>query len=172
MMLRRLPHVVWLMVVWIALWGDISVANIVSGTIVAGLITWIFADLGPRPVTTFRPLGALKLVWWFITALVKSTLEVARLVLRSEPVKPAIITYPMRDVSDAVVTLVANAITATPGTLTLDVRADGDDAVLFVHVLDLDDEEGARADLDELVRLVLLAFGDREALEHLEEATA
>lgn len=169
LILRRLPHILWLLVVWIALWGDLSVANILSGSIVVGIFAWVFTDVGPRPASPFRPRHAAKLLGWFARSLLQSTWEVARRVLGSDPVKPAIIAFPMRHVADSVVTLVADIITLTPGTLTLDIRSDGDDAILYVHVLDLDDELASRAELEELRRLAILAFGDAEALAYLEE---
>ena len=172
MALRRLPHLVWLLAVWIALWGQLSVANVLSGLAVVGLVALAFSDVGPRPASSLRVADVVRLAAWFVRALVTSTLQVAWAVLRSEPVKPAVIAFPMRDSGDAVVTLVADMITLTPGTLTLDVRSDGDDAVLYVHVLDLDDEDAIRADLDELQRLAIRAFGGPAAREHLQEATS
>lgn len=167
-MARRLPHAVWLLAVWIALWGNVSVANIMSGALVVGAVAVVFADAGPRPASGLRVLDALRFVGLFGQSLVVSTLQVVVRVLRSEPVRPGIIALTMRDVSDAVVTLVADAITLTPGTLTLDVRSDGETAVLYVHVLDLDDEGAVRANLDKLQRFAIAAFGGRDALQHLE----
>lgn len=166
---RRLPHAVWLLAVWIALWGDLSFANVMSGLLVVGGVVAAFTHVGPLPATSVRPLYVLRLLGWWAKNLVDSTLEVAYRVLRSQPVQPAILAFPMRNAPDAVVTVVANIITTTPGTLTLDVRSDGTNAVLYVHILHLDDEEAARANIEELQRLALLAFGDRDATEHLLE---
>lgn len=164
---RRLPHAVWLLAVWIALWGDLSIANVVSGIAVVGVVIVAFAPIGPLPASPFRPVHALRLLGWWAKNLVMSTLRVVRKVFRREKVSPAILAFPMREVSDAVVTLVANIITTTPGTLTLDIRSDGTNAVLYVHMLDLDDEEAARADIRELQRLATLAFGDPARADQL-----
>ena len=170
--LRRLPHLLWLLAVWCALWGSITVANVLSGLAVVGLVALAFSDVGPRPAAAVQVGDLLRLVWWFVKALLASTLEVAWAVVRSEPVKPAVIAFTMRDCSDAVVTLVGDMITLTPGTLTLDIRSDGKDSVLYVHCLDLDDEDVIRADLDELAELAIRAFGDRNARLHLQEAAS
>lgn len=169
MAFRRLPHLAWLLAVWIALWGNVSVANLVSGAIVVGVFAWAFTEVGPLPASRMNPIYVLMLLGWFAQHLVISTLEVARLVLRSADVRPAIIAVPMQGVSDAVVTLVADIITLTPGSMTVDVRSDGEDAVLYVHVVDLEDEDTVRADLNELQRLAMLAFGSRGAAEHAQE---
>ena len=54
------------------------------------------------------------------------------------------------------VTLVANAITLTPGTLT--VTAESDPAVLHVHVLGLGDVDEFRASVHDLHRRATAAF--------------
>jgi multicomponent Na+:H+ antiporter subunit E len=163
---------VWLLAVWIALWGNLSVANIVSGVLVVAGVAVVFAGVGPRPASGVQLVGVLRFIGFFCSALVVSNIEVVGKVLGSQPVRPGIIAFTMRDVSDAVVTLVADAITLTPGTLTLDIRSDGEHAVLYVHVLDLDEEESVRADLDELQRLALAAFGGRAERGHREDAPA
>lgn len=169
--LRRLPHAAWLMLVWIALWGNFSVANVLSGVVVVGLVTTLFADAGPRPVSSWRVVDAVRFLGFFTHALVVSTFQVARRVLDRTSVQPGIIAYTMHDVSDAVITLVADAITLTPGTMTLDIRSDGENAVLYIHVFDLLDEEGVRAGLDELRELAVRAFGGQKALDRVQEST-
>ncbi len=96
----------------------------------------------------------------------------------------AIIAVPIRGGSDAVVNLVANSITLTPGTMTIDVRRherdefdyDGDGiidemtagATLYVHCLYGEDVEAVRSEVLRLEELALRAFGsDRDrALAH------
>ena len=55
--------------------------------------------------------------------------------------RPAIVAFPLTVKSDAEITLLANLITLTPGTLSVDVSEDR--AVLYVHVLTLDTPRGA-----------------------------
>jgi multicomponent Na+:H+ antiporter subunit E len=64
-----------------------------------------------------------------------------------------------------VVTLIADAITLTPGTLTLEVVADP--LTLYVHVLDGRDLEAVRREVRRLEVLAVRAFGDAEALAGL-----
>ena len=66
--------------------------------------------------------------------------------------------------SRLVATIVADAISLTPGTLTLEARyRDGEDPprgsppVLYIHVLGLADPEDIRADVHRLERLVVSA---------------
>ena len=59
--------------------------------------------------------------------------------------KPAIIAYPLTVTSDIEITLLANLITLTPGTLSVDVSGDG--RTLYVHALDCDDREALIRDI-------------------------
>ena len=77
-----------------------------------------------------------------------------------------IVAVPLRGCSDAVVTLIADAITLTPGTLTIEVRRDP--PVLFVHALDLRDVAQVQADIRKLEVLAVRAFGSDEALAGLD----
>ena len=66
---------------------------------------------------------------------------------------------PLLNQTPLVATIVSDAITLTPGTLTLDVRTDP--TVLYVHVLGLGDPDDVRADVKELERLVVGAVEPR-----------
>lgn len=68
----------------------------------------------------------------FLKELLVANLGVARIVLSpSLPIDPAVVEVPLRVRSDAAVTTIANSITLTPGTLTMDY--DDDTNVLYVH---------------------------------------
>lgn len=161
--LRRLPALIFLVVTWVALWGDFTVANFVGGTLVALLVLAISADARPRPAGPLRPVHAIRFVGWFTVALVRATLSVALEVVRPVPrITEGIVAVPLRGASDGLVTLVANAISLTPGTLTLEVECDRDVAVFYVHCLHLDDVAAVRRDLERLGNLAVQAFGTDE----------
>ena len=48
-----------LLVLWVALWGELSVANLLSGVLLVALVTWLFVH--DEPQYTLRPLAALRL---------------------------------------------------------------------------------------------------------------
>ena len=83
-----------------------------------------------------------------------------RLVLRpgmKAQLHPAIIAFPLTVTSDAEITLLANLITLTPGTLSLDVSDDRQ--FLFIHAIDVIDREAFIRDLkDGFERHVLEVF--------------
>lgn len=76
----------------------------------------------------------------FVAELVVSAVKVALLaVLPKLKLRPAIIAYPLTVTSDAEITLLANLITLTPGTLSVDVSEDR--RTLFIHAIDVGDRE-------------------------------
>jgi multicomponent Na+:H+ antiporter subunit E len=82
----------------------------------------------------------LSLVLLFVRELIVSALKVAWLVLQPRlKIRPAIIAYPLTLTTDAQITLLANMITLTPGTLSVDVSEDR--KTLYVHAIDLDSKE-------------------------------
>lgn len=160
-----LPQVAWLTAVWCALWGEVSAANIAGGLLVATGVVATFPTAGPRGGgLVVRPLAALHFLGHFAWKLVEANAVVAWEVVtpNNDSVREAVVTVELAGASDAVVTLLANAISLTPGTLTLEVRRDP--TMLLVHVLHLRSIERTRADVRRLEVLALRAFGDRVAL--------
>lgn len=79
---------------------------------------------------------------WLVGEIVKSSLEVARLVWRKpSEIKPAVGFIPLNPAARRARVLYANSITLTPGTLTVDV----DEKEIIVHALD----EASIADLQQ-----------------------
>lgn len=167
----------WLTVLWVMLWGEVSWANVLGGLAVAGGVV-LFARL-EKPsdqATYFRPVAAFVYVVTLIWQLVLSNIRLAVEILTpGDGTHTAIIAVPIRGGSDAVVNLVANSITLTPGTMTVDVwrherRAvdiDGDGSInettagatLYVHCIYGEDVDAVRHQVLELEALALRAFG-------------
>jgi len=165
----RVVQLLWLAALWVVLWGEVTVANVVGGLAVAVVVLWAVPLRARRGALTVRPLAALRLLSFFVVQLVVSTgVVVVAIMSPSRRVRTGIVAIPVRGCSDGVVTLVANFITLTPGTLTLEVRRDP--MTLYVHVLHVEDVESVRRDVLHLERLAVRAFGSREALAQLEPA--
>lgn len=152
----------WLVVVWVALWGSVTVANVLGG-VLAGLLVLLTAPLPQVSlVGHVRPWRVLVFVAVFFRELVVATVTVSRQVLTpTRRLHQAVVAVPIRGFSDLLVTLVGNAISLTPGTLTLD--SDSDREVLYVHLLHDGDLEGTRAGMLRLERAAVRAFGSDEA---------
>jgi multicomponent Na+:H+ antiporter subunit E len=151
-----------LVAVWVALWGRLSVANVASGVVVAALVMSL-SPVPQAPGLTLRPLPALRYAAVFSWLLVASTYDVTREVLRPRiRLREGIVAVPLRTGSTVIATVVANTLTLTPGTLTVEVGAGS--SVLYVHALQARDPDRLRAvaaRLETLAARTLLADPDR-----------
>jgi multicomponent Na+:H+ antiporter subunit E len=167
-MTRARPIVVlWLTAVWVALWGDVTFANVAAGAIVALAVTVLLPATGDRgratsERSTVRPLAAVHFAGWFAIKLVEANAVVAWEVLTPRNrINEGVVAVPLHQCSDGLTTLVASCVSLTPGTLVLDV--DRDPLVLYVHVLHLRTIEEVRVEVETLERLAIRAFGTAEA---------
>jgi multicomponent Na+:H+ antiporter subunit E len=88
----------------------------------------------------------LAFVAFFVKELILSALKVAWLVVQPQlRLRPAIIAYPLTLTTDAQITLLANMITLTPGTLSVDVSADR--KTLYIHAIDLENRDRLIGDI-------------------------
>lgn len=169
--MRRVAIVVWLTAFWVILWGDLSAGTAFAGLVTATCVTVVFPpEGGPRSMHRLRPHWMVAFFGYFVWKLLEANVVLAIEILTPRDyTQSGVIGVSVEGASDLVVTLVANAITLTPGTLTLEVRRDP--AVLYVHVLHLRDTESVRRDVYRLQDLALRSIGSAEALRHHREAT-
>jgi multicomponent Na+:H+ antiporter subunit E len=165
--LKRVALGAWLLVVWLALWGSVTTANVVGGLAVAAAVQ-LLPD--PHPVGgrfTLRPLAAVRFVAYVAYKLVEASLAVAREVLtRRDGINTGVVSVSLAGAYDSLVTVVANAYSLMPGSVT--VEAERDPPVLYVHVLHLHSVEDVRRDIRRLEVLAVRAFGSREAVADVE----
>ena len=166
---RQLPMVAWLVVVWLLLWEELSFANVLAG-LALGTVLVVLFPMRPRGVPgAFRLVATARFAGFFVWKLVQASMIVAREVVTPQSrINEGIVAVPIRGVSETLTTLVANAISLTPGTLTLEVRHQP--AVLYVHVLHLDDIDAVRRDVQYLEVLAIRAFGSAAAVAAAESS--
>jgi multicomponent Na+:H+ antiporter subunit E len=126
--------------IWALLIGDLSLVNLGAGFVIGYLILSVtrFAD---RPSAYFYKLGAaLKFLGFFLWELLISNLKLAFDVL-TPPflMTPRIIALPLDVKTDMQITALANLISLTPGTLSLDVSTDR--KTLYIHAMYAEDVE-------------------------------
>jgi multicomponent Na+:H+ antiporter subunit E len=147
-----------LVALWLLAWGEASVANVASGVLVAGALLVAFPPDARRTRGHIRLLGALRLGGYVAGQLVTSNYLVAREILGwTSSVRTGVLAYDVQQPSDQVVTLMANVIALTPGTMT--VEATRHPPVLYVHFLLLDDVEKARRAIARLEELAVATVG-------------
>jgi multicomponent Na+:H+ antiporter subunit E len=133
---------------WILLNGSFAGDVLVVGLITAFLITLLFrnslAVISELRTTPRALAAAVGYVFFFSRELVKSNLNLARIVLAPAlPLNPGIVKVRTRLKSRMGRLLLANSITLTPGTLTVDI----DGEWLYIHWVTVDaaDVEAATA---------------------------
>lgn len=137
-----------LALVWAAITGNFSALNLALGAGI-GAVTALLLRNGfatPMKAGRLRRIASLGLL--FLWEIMVSAVRVALIVLRPDlrtSLRPAIVAFPLSVKSDAEIALLANLITLTPGTLSVDVADDR--SALYVHVLHLTDRDRLIADI-------------------------
>lgn len=153
----RVVVVAWSVLVWCALWSDFSIANVVWGAVIGAASLRLLPVHPGASEVTVRPLRLVAYLLYGAWSLVQSSAAVAwEVITPGHPVKQGIVEAPLRNRSRGVTTLIANTVSLTPGTLTLEVRREPPS--LFVHVMQLGAPEDVRAEVRRLEDLALRAF--------------
>lgn len=162
--MNRLALAVWLLITWVALWGDLTAANIVSGVLVVAVLLIVFPPEQQRSSRlVVRPIAIAKLTWSFLFQVVASNVVlVATIVSRRDKLRTAIIAVPLVSDSEGTLTVVANLTALTPG-MTV-VEFERDPPLFYVHTLQLSSPDDVRTEVRQLERLVVEAFGSAEAV--------
>jgi len=135
-----------LALVWSALFGGFGRENLALGFAVGFVALWLVRPIF-GPTRYFGKLGdVVRLVLFFIMELVISSLRVVSYVfLPTSRLKPGILALPLAARTDFEIALLANLISLTPGSLSLELSDDRQ--TLFVHCMDIDDPETLRREL-------------------------
>ena len=150
-----------LLALWLLAWGEISVANVVSG--IALIVVLMFAFPSPRDRSSrVHPIAMVRLVVYVLGQLVVSNWLVAReIVSPRSRVQTGVVAHRVEQSSDLTLTLMSNILALAPGTMPVDVTHDP--PTLYVHFLLLSDVEDARRRMSRLETLVVAAVGTRPA---------
>lgn len=151
-----------LALMWTALTGVSSPANLLLGFSLGYLVLLLVRRaIGPSTYFSKFP-QAFAFAFFFLGELVLASLRVAADVLTPRHhMQPRVLAIPLDARTDAEIMLLANLISLTPGSLSLDVSSDR--RVLYVHVMYAADPETARREIKEGLerRLLNLMRGAR-----------
>lgn len=129
-----------LTLVWVALTGSFALLNFLFGFVLSFLILWVISKgVGESKYFKILP-KIISFVFFFLYELFKANLQVAFDVITPKfYMKPGIVKVPLDAKTDIEITLLANLISLTPGTLSLDVS--NDRKVLYVHAMYVSNKE-------------------------------
>jgi len=141
---RWLPHPwlsVWLLVVWLLLVNSFSAGHLLLAAILALVIPAVSGMFWPAALDVARYRPAQRLFRVFLWDLLIANLQVAwRILSFWRTLHPTWIVIPLDLSNPTAITVLANMITLTPGTVSA--RLTPDRLELLVHVLDTDDPDG------------------------------
>lgn len=168
---RQLPFFLWLVALWMLLWGQFTVLAALTGLIVAIFVTRIFR----LPAVELS--GRMNL-WWglvfvveFLGALVRGSLLVAWQTLTPGYPGTAIIAVPLVTDDDLIMTHVAVTASLIPGSLIVDV--DRDRRILYLHVIGVSDQasiERQRRAVQHWEERIVRAVGSKAQVAALRDA--
>jgi multicomponent Na+:H+ antiporter subunit E len=141
----RVAVVVLFVAMWAGVTGSLYMPNLILGLVLGLTALWLLRDPDEvRPRLRLVDTGRLALL--FVVELFKSGWRVAKIAVRRDlALRPAVVAYPLGLKSDAEITLLANLITLTPGTLSVDVSDDR--RTLYIHCVDVDDVDAVVTDI-------------------------
>ena len=136
-----------LTIIWAGLFGTVDIPTLASGFLVSYFFLWVvYRGENGRPAYFTKPFGVLCFLGYYLKELVVSNIIIARDILTpTHYMKPGVVAIPIQARTDVEITILANLITMTPGTLSLDVSADR--KTLYVHAMYIHDVEALRADI-------------------------
>ena len=137
-----------LALVWTFAIGDLTASSLAIGFVLGWLVLCLGRDvIGSRDYTR-RTRKIAELAGFFAWELLLANLRVAWDVLTVKHyMRPAIVAVPLEAATDGEITLLANLISLTPGTLVIDISPDR--RVLFVHSMYTNDPGRVRQQLKE-----------------------
>lgn len=137
------PLNILLALAWIALTGQFTPTNFIIGYGLGYALLWL-VQRATGPSTYFKKVRqVIGFTFFFLWELILANLRVAYDVITPQHhMRPGVVAIPLDVKTDPEITLLANLITLTPGTLSLDVSADR--STLYVHAMHIDDTEQFR----------------------------
>lgn len=159
-------------VIWVLLWGDLSLANLVSGFVLGMVITWVF----PLPPIDFHGRFRLwphaKMIAILLLDLTRSSFVVAAQAFHfGHTMRNAVVRVDLRTRSDLYLTLTSELVSLVPGSLVMEARRQ--ESVVYLHVMDVrshDDIVAARRKVLEAEERVVRSFGSDEEVAALRSA--
>ena len=126
--------------IWVAITGSFEFANYLFGFVLSFIIMYVITK-GRGSAKYFKIVPKLiGFIFFFLWELLKANLQVAYdVVTPTFYMTPGIVRVPLEAETNLEITLLANLITLTPGTLSLDVSDDR--KVLYVHAMYLKDKQ-------------------------------
>jgi multicomponent Na+:H+ antiporter subunit E len=142
-----LAFVIWVLLTWPFVDGEIDRQVVIAGLIASVLVALLFHDILPKEHRVF--ISPMRVFWFlvyipvFFYYVLKANLDVVYRALHPRmPINPGIVKIKTMLKTESGITALANSITLTPGTLTVDLT---DDGFLYVHWINVKSDDVEQA---------------------------
>ena len=137
-MAKRIFFFVYLFLIWLGLTWSLDTQEVIAGLIFVTIASFLFSGMIQEELV--KMLNPVRLFWLilyipvFAFYVIKANFDVAYRVFHPNlPIKPGIVKVKTKLKTDIARTFLANSITLTPGTLTIDVVDD----IMYIHWINI-----------------------------------
>src|SRR4030042_1604604 len=150
-----LSFVIWILLTWPYVEGQIDWQVVIAGLISSAVVLVLFHEILPKEHHVF--ISPVRIFWFlvyipvFFYYVIIANFDVVYRALHPDmPIKPGIVKIKTNLKTDSGITALANSITLTPGTMTVDLT---DDGYLYIHWINVQSD-----DVEEATRLIAQRF--------------
>ncbi|MFC1725899.1 Na+/H+ antiporter subunit E [candidate division KSB1 bacterium] len=137
-MAKRIFFFLYLFLIWLGLTWSLDTQEVIAGLIIVTIASFLFSGMMPEELV--KIINPLRLFWLilyipvFTFYVIKANFDVAYRVFHPDlPIKPGIVKVKTKLKTNLARTFLANSITLTPGTLTIDMVDD----ILYIHWINI-----------------------------------
>ena len=141
--MKRLIYFILGFIVWMLLTWSTDIQIVIAGLIASAIVAILFHEILPKEHRLF--ISPMRLFWLlvylpvFFYYVMKANLDVVYRALHPKmPIKPGIVKIKTQLTTESGITALANSITLTPGTLTVDLT---DDGFLYIHWINVKSDD-------------------------------
>ena len=147
---------VFCMLFWLLINWSLQIEEVIAGVVVSLLVA-LFASrffIHNGKITMANPLRLCRLVWYclavFMVELAKANWDMAKRAFSRMPeggpnINPGIVKVPVGLKSEYALSMLANSITMTPGTITMDIVEEDGKNYFYIHWIDVATEDPVEA---------------------------
>jgi len=134
--------------VWSFLTWPLDLQNLVVGMLICGFVSFMTGDMFVKRPYIFKHISRYLWFLYYIPLLIweclKANIDVAYRVIHPDlPINPGIVKVKTTLKSDTALTFLANSITLTPGTMSVDIDEEG--GFLYIHWIEVKDKDTQKA---------------------------
>jgi len=138
-----LAFIIWVILTWPFVDGKVDIEVVIAGLIASAIVAVLFHEMLPKEHHVF--ISPVRIFWFlvyipvFFYYVIKANFDVVYRALHPKmPIRPGIVKIKTNLKTESGITALANSITLTPGTLTVDLT---DDGYLYVHWINVKSDD-------------------------------